>query len=173
MPAPAVQPRTVRVAGFWRRAAAGAVDLILLSVVFVLLDCVVMLLLGQPVPKLSQLGPDYLVDVAINGDALAEVGLALLAILAFLYFFIFQALRGQTPGQRLLGVRVIDGFGQPPSGTKALFRTAALLPAWAVCALGVVWIAFDREKRGLHDRLTDTYVIVADRPLEMAEGAAS
>lgn len=173
MPA-AVQPRTVRVAGFWRRFAAGAVDVIILSVVFVLLDLVVTLALGQPLPKLSQLGPDYLVDVAINGDALAEIGLALLGILAFLYFFIFQALRGQTPGQRLISIRVVDGYGQPPSVARALARTAAFLPSWALCALGVVWIAFDPEKRGLHDRLADTYVITVERnPFGIVEGAVS
>jgi uncharacterized RDD family membrane protein YckC len=174
MPAPAVQPKTVRVAGFWRRAAAGILDLVLLSLVFVVLDFLVTLVLGQPLPHLSQLGPDYLVDVAINGDALAEIGLALLAILGFQYFFLFQALRGQTPGQKVLGIRVVDGFGQPPSPTRALARTAAFFPAWALCALGVVWIAFDREKRGLHDRLADTYVILVDRrPFGMAEGAVS
>jgi uncharacterized RDD family membrane protein YckC len=121
---------------------------------------VVTLALRHPLPRLSQLGPDYLVDVAINGDALAEAGLALFAIVAFLYFFIFHALRGQTPGQRLLRLRVIDGYGQRPSPGRALARTAAYLPSWALFALGVVWIAFDREKRGLHDWLADTYVVV-------------
>jgi uncharacterized RDD family membrane protein YckC len=163
MPALAVQPRSVRVAGFWRRFAAGAADVSVLAVVFVLLDMLVTLALGQKVPRLAQLGPDYLVNVAINGDALAEIGLLLLAILGFLYFFIFQALRGQTPGQRLMGVRVVDGFGEPPSVGRALARTAAFAPSWALFALGVVWIAFDREKRGLHDRLADTYVILAPR----------
>ena len=174
MPAVAVQPKSVRVAGFWRRFAGGVVDVMVLAVVFVILDFVVTLALGQPLPKLAQLGPDYLVDVAINGDALAEVGLALLLILSFLYFFIFQALRGQTPGQQLFGVRVVDGFGQPPSPVRALARTAAFLPSWALFALGVVWIAFDREKRGLHDRLADTYVIVVERgSYGIAEGAVS
>jgi uncharacterized RDD family membrane protein YckC len=35
----------------------------------------------------------------------------------------------------------------------------------------VLWIAFDREKRGLHDRLADTYVITIERsPLGVAGG---
>ena len=120
------------------------------------------LALGHPLPRLSQLGPDYLVDVAINGDTLAVIGLVLFAIVGFLYFFMFQALRGQTPGQSLVGIRVVDGYGETPSLGRALIRTAAFLPAWALFALGVVWIAFDREKRGLHDRLADTYVIAID-----------
>ena len=159
MPAAALQPRTVRVAGFWRRFAAGLVDGFVLTAVFLLLHVLVTVSLGHPLPRLSQLGPDYLVDVAVNGDLLTEIGLGLFAVVCFLYFFVFQALRGQTPGQALLNIRVVDGFGERPSPGRALARTAAFLPSWALFALGVVWIAFDREKRGLHDRLADTYVI--------------
>jgi uncharacterized RDD family membrane protein YckC len=159
MPAAAVQPRTVRVAGFWRRSAAGLVDAFVLTAVFLLLDVIVTVALGHPLPRLKQLGPDYLVDVAVNGNLLAEIGLGLFGVVCFLYFFVFQALRGQTPGQALLGMRVVDGFGERPSPGRAFARTAAFLPSWALFALGVVWIAFDREKRGLHDRLADTYVI--------------
>lgn len=150
---------TVRVAGFWTRALAALVDGLVLSVVFVILDAMVALILRHPLPKLAQLGPDYLVDVAVNGDALAVTGLVVLALLAFLYFSLFHAIAGQTPGKRALGLRVIDGFGQRPSALRSLWRTLAYLPSAALLALGFLWIGFDREKRGLHDWLADTYVI--------------
>lgn len=153
------EPSRVRVAGFWLRALAGLVDALVLAALFVVLDLLVAVILRHPLPRLGQLGPDYLVDVAVNGDALAVVGLALLAILGFLYYFIFHALRGQTPGKRLLGLRVIDGWGRRPSLGRALARTAAYLPSLLLLALGFLWIGFDREKRGLHDWLADTYVI--------------
>ncbi len=155
----ASQAPSVRVAGFFRRALAGAVDALILSSVFLILDVIVALVLRQPLPKFSQLGPDYLLDVAVNGSAIAEIGLVLLAILGFLYFFIFYAAAGQTPGKRLLGVRVIDGFGQRPTPGRALLRTAAYVPSALLLALGFLWIGFDREKRGLHDFIADTYVI--------------
>ena len=98
--------------------------------------------------------------MAINGDMLAVIGLVLFAIVSFLYFFVFVAVRGQTPGQNLMNIRIVDGFGESPSALRALTRTLFLLPTWLVFGLGVVWIAFDREKRGLHDRLADTYVII-------------
>jgi uncharacterized RDD family membrane protein YckC len=149
----------VRVAGFWRRLIAGLLDTAILAFFFVVLDVMVALILRHPLPRLGQLGPDYLVDVAVNGDALAIVGLVVLAMLGFLYFFIFHALRGQTPGKRAMDVRVIDGYGRRPSLGRALLRTAAYLPSLLVLALGFLWIGFDREKRGLHDWLADTYVI--------------
>jgi uncharacterized RDD family membrane protein YckC len=153
---------SVRVAGFFRRALAGAIDGAILTAVFLVLEMLVALILRQPLPRWSQLGPDYLLDVAVNGDALAQIGLVLAAILAFLYFFIFHALSGRTPGKRLLRVRVIDAYGQRPSLGRALLRTAAYVPS-AVLALGFLWIGFDREKRGLHDWLADTYVIADAR----------
>jgi uncharacterized RDD family membrane protein YckC len=153
----------VRVAGFWRRAVAGVVDGAILLTLFVVLDLLVSLILRHPLPRLGQLGPDYLVDIAVNGDALAMVGLVVLGILGFLYFFIFHAVRGQTPGKRLLSIYVIDGYGRRPSILRALLRTAAYVPSLLVLALGFLWIGFDREKRGLHDWLADTYVVLGSK----------
>ena len=151
----------VRVAGFWRRFAAGAVDLMVLTSVFTILTTLVALVLRHPLPRLGQLGPDYVVDVAVNGGVLAAAGLALLAILGFLYFFLFTALRGQTFGKHLMHLRVIDAYGERPSPWRVFIRTLAYLPSLALLALGFLWIGFDREKRGLHDWIADTYVVRA------------
>lgn len=151
----------VRVAGFWRRLAAGIVDLIVLSSVFGILATLVALVLRHPLPRFSQIGPDYIVDMAVNGGLFAEAALAMLGILAFLYFFLFTALRGQTFGKHMMRVKVIDAFGQRPSMVRALVRTAAYVPSLVLLALGFLWIGFDREKRGLHDWLADTYVVKA------------
>ncbi|HEX8951736.1 MAG TPA: RDD family protein [Polyangia bacterium] len=157
----AVAPMRVRVAGFWRRLAAGIVDVIVLGSVFGILGTLVAVVLRHPLPRFSQIGPDYVVDMAVNGGVLAEAGLALFAILGFLYFFLFTALRGQTFGKHLMRVKVIDAFGERPSMLRALVRTVAYLPSLALLALGFLWIGFDREKRGLHDWLADTYVVKA------------
>jgi uncharacterized RDD family membrane protein YckC len=156
-------PARVRVAGFWRRALAGVADVVVLTVVLGLCDALVALVLHRPLPRLQQLGPDYLVDAAVNGGAIAEAGLILSAIVAFLYFFIFHALRGQTPGKRLFRIKVIDGYGQRPSIGRALLRTAGYVPSLLLLALGFLWIGFDRDKRGLHDWLADTYVVEAGK----------
>ena len=151
----------VQVAGFWRRLAAGCVDALVLTSVFAILATLVALVMGHPLPHIGQLGPDYVVDMAVNGGVLAEAGLALLGILGFLYFFLFTALRGQTFGKHLMRVRVIDAYGERPTMARSLLRTFAYLPSLALLALGFLWIGFDREKRGLHDWIADTYVVKA------------
>lgn len=161
-PASAAGP-SVRVAGFWRRALAGVIDALILFVVFALLHVFASLALSHPLPRLTQLGPDYLLDVAVNGDALAVAGLSLLGVLGFLYFFIFHALKGRTVGKQALGLRVIDAYGQRPSLGRTLLRTLGYAPSALLLALGFLWIGFDREKRGLHDLLADTYVVTEPR----------
>ncbi|MGZ3439363.1 MAG: RDD family protein [Polyangia bacterium] len=157
----AVAPVRVRVAGFWRRLAAAIVDVMVLGSVYAILSTLVAVVLRHPLPRFSQLGPDYVVDMAVNGGVLAEAGVAMLVILGFLYFFLFTALRGQTLGKHLMRVKVIDAFGERPSIARSLLRTAAYLPSLLLLALGFLWIGFDREKRGLHDWLADTYVVKA------------
>jgi uncharacterized RDD family membrane protein YckC len=157
----AVAPVRVRVAGFWRRLAAGIVDVLVLGSVFGILATLVAVVLRHPLPRMGQIGPDYVVDMAVNGGVLAEAGLAMLAILGFLYFFLFTALRGQTFGKHLMRLRVIDAYGERPSMARSLVRTIAYVPSLVLLALGFLWIGFDREKRGLHDWIADTYVVIA------------
>lgn len=155
----AVAPVRVRVAGFWRRSCAAVVDLLVLASVFAILATIAALVLRHPLPRIGQIGPDYVVDMAVNGGVAAEAGLAMLAILGFLYFFLFTALRGQTFGKHLMKLRVIDAYGERPSLLRSLARTAAYLPSGVLLALGFLWVGFDREKRGLHDWIADTYVV--------------
>ena len=66
---------------------------------------------------------------------------------------VFLLLSGQTPGMRLLGLRLAHPLpGQRLAPWRAVVRTALLmllLPALVV----------DSDGRGLHDRLTDTAVV--------------
>ena len=150
----------VRVAGFWRRAIAFAVDGAVLGVLFGALTALTSVFLRRPLPHLSQLGPDYLVDVAVNGDALTLTALGLFVALTLAYFAVFHGLVGQTVGKRLVGIRVIDGFGERLSLGRAMLRSFGYLASSVVLLLGFLWIGFDREKRGLHDWVADTYVIL-------------
>ena len=72
---------------------------------------------------------------------------------------LFTALTGSTLGQRALGLKVVRSDGGRPGFIRAIVRVAALLLGLLPGGLGVLWIAFDREKRGLHDHLARTYVV--------------
>lgn len=154
-------PARYRVAGFWRRTLAGAIDFFLLVPVFALLGILLSALLGRPLPRLSELGPDLLISALLDGNPVGEALVILCGILLLLYFFMFHALRGQTPGKRMLGLAVIDVYGERPTMTRALLRTVGYLLSALLFSLGFLWIGFDREKRALHDWLAGTYVVFA------------
>jgi uncharacterized RDD family membrane protein YckC len=102
------------------------------------------------------------VGAATGSDA--GFGLAALLGLALGVGYIVWALmlfaRGTTPGKNLLGMYVMK-----EDGRRAGFLTM-LLREWIgkfisgmVFALGFLWILFDRDNQGWHDKLMSTYVV--------------
>jgi uncharacterized RDD family membrane protein YckC len=74
---------------------------------------------------------------------------------AFLLF-----VKGLTPGKKLLGIRVIKEDGTSPGFFTMLIRELMGKPISAlVVFLGFLWILFDRDKQGWHDKLMSTYVV--------------
>lgn len=141
--------------------AAAAVDFLVLSPVLALLGVLLCLALGQPVPHLGELSPDLIVVALLDGNTAGEALLALGAIVSLLYVVLFLATRGQTPGKQLLGLIVIDAYGERPSLLKTLLRTVGYAVSVLPFSRGFLWIGFDREKRALHDWLAGTYVVLA------------
>jgi uncharacterized RDD family membrane protein YckC len=93
----------------------------------------------------------FLVAQLITQDA-PPPGLWISAVFFFEYTF-FTGLFGQTPGMRLLGlacVRVEDGrpLGIPRAAVRA-FLLNLVIPA----------VVFDKDGRGLHDRVARSVVI--------------
>jgi uncharacterized RDD family membrane protein YckC len=78
-----------------------------------------------------------------------------LLVFAVEYVF-FTALFGQTPGMRLLKIRLhrLDRPGRALGPFRALLRTFLLM-------LLVPAVIYDRDNRGYHDRITDTVVVEA------------
>ena len=76
------------------------------------------------------------------------------AVIVGAYFVGFWALLGQTPGMRLLGIRL----NRPVGTGRALVRFVALLLAIAPFFLGFLSVPFDRRRRGLPDFVAGTAV---------------
>ena len=78
----------------------------------------------------------------------------------FLYFGWFWTHGGQTLGMRAWGVRLV---GSRPSGVtwiECLVRFLAALISLLALGMGFIWAAFDRQKRGWHDLLSGTRLVV-------------
>jgi uncharacterized RDD family membrane protein YckC len=78
------------------------------------------------------------------------------------YFVVFWSTTGQTPGNRLLQIRVsrvVDGAA--PRTGAAVLRFAGVILATLPLFAGFLPILFDDRRRGLHDMLAGTVVVSA------------
>jgi uncharacterized RDD family membrane protein YckC len=153
----------VTVAGFWHRAAAALVDIALVLPVAWLVTWIAGSLAGMRLPPARRTGIDYWLDLALAGEPALWGGLALTLAVMVIYLLLFQAMSGRTLGMRLLRLRVIDVYGDPPSVLVSMLRSFGYLVCLGTLSLGFVWVGFDREKRGLHDWIAGTYVVRAPR----------
>ncbi len=84
------------------------------------------------------------------------------AVVVVVYFVLFWSVTGQTPGMRLMALRVLTGSGAPPSIWRALVRFAALIVAIIPFFAGFVPVLFDDRRRALQDYVAGT-TVVAER----------
>jgi len=95
-----------------------------------------------------------------------EVGanvVLLLVIILLLGYIVWELIlfaRGTTPGKKLLGMRVIKDDGTSAGFFTMLIREwIGKLISGLFLGLGFLWILFDRDKQGWHDKLMSTYVV--------------
>ena len=85
-------------------------------------------------------------------------------LLPLAYYLGFWLWRSATPGKMLcrLEIRSADQGRLRPG--QALLRLLAYLPSLFLFGLGFLWIAFDRDKQGWHDKIAGTTVVRRARP---------
>ena len=85
-----------------------------------------------------------------------------------LYFTAFVALwKGQTPGKRLLGVRVVRLDGRPLTWWGSFERFGGYAAGLVTGLLGFAQVYWDRNRQMIHDKIVET-VVVRERAGEPA-----
>jgi uncharacterized RDD family membrane protein YckC len=122
-------------AGFWRRFAASLIDSFILGL--------------------------FNFSLQIIGLSLgAWVLLLLPTAVAIAYDVILIGKYGATLGKTVCRIEVVTAEGGSVSYMLAFGRYFAKLLSAIILCIGYIMIAFDPEKRGLHDRLCNTRVII-------------
>jgi uncharacterized RDD family membrane protein YckC len=148
---------TSRYAGFWIRMLAWLIDTIILMVVasvvqFAFLGSFITVPNLQPggdptaalAGMMGMIGIVYLVNMVIGCSY--EAG------------FVSSSLSA-TPGKLAVGLKVLRPDGSRVSLGRAVGRYFAKVLSGLILGIGYLIIAFDAEKRGLHDMICDTRVI--------------
>jgi uncharacterized RDD family membrane protein YckC len=147
-------------AGFWVRAAARTIDL------FVILGIYSLFYL---VDKLGVSGgiwaPSTIEDVyAITGVFSMENIVRAVFFFGFpvFYYVYLHGAFGQTFGKMALRIKVINEDGSPLDYRRAFLRWLGYFLCEFTLYIGYLWIAFDKRKQGLHDRVCRTLVVRTD-----------
>jgi uncharacterized RDD family membrane protein YckC len=145
----------MRYAGFWIRVLATLIDSVILGTVSSILEYAMFpsMTTAQPVESSNPL--DAL------GPALAKAGWAILAstLFSLIYSAWFIGALGATPGLMALGLKVVRPDGSPIGYGRAVARYFAAMVGGMILGIGYLLVAFDAEKRALHDMICDTRVI--------------
>ncbi len=136
-------------AGFWRRLLATLIDFVLL---------------------LTLLLPAYLL---ING---LPLGISFITnhwafnLIWFISLILFWAVSGASPGKRLLNCKIVkinqDNTISDLDLRSAVLRALAYILSALPLYLGFLWIAFDKNKRAVHDIVVKTAVIIDEEDYE-------
>lgn len=71
--------------------------------------------------------------------------------------------KGATPGKKLFGIKIVQVNDSPINYSKAILRWLGYIVSGLPLFLGYLWIIWDKEKRGWHDKIAGTKVIKIDK----------
>jgi uncharacterized RDD family membrane protein YckC len=146
-------------AGIASRAVALAIDAAIAQVI-VLTGGAMLALVGSLVT-----------DVRFDALARLLAGAAWLGVVAA-YFVLFWSTAGQTPGMRLLGLRVMGPRRGHPGVGRSAVRVIGLGLAIVPLFAGFLPVLVDRRRGGLHDLLAGTVVVYDGMQPPPASGPA-
>jgi len=156
-------------AGFWSRAAARIIDLVLIIAAFNVIYLADRL--GADAGLWSGMGLGE-GDLAGAGYSMANVlrGLFFLSFPVFYYVYLHGTC-GQTFGKMALKIKVVNEDGTPLDYSRAFLRWLGYFLCDLTFYIGYVWAAFDHRKQGLHDKVCRTLVVRTDVRIPVAPAA--
>ncbi len=144
--------------GFWKRAVAIIIDLVFLDIA----TKISLLPLERSIDFGDIMPADlFTMDTFQAKVFLLYVVLYLFAglLLSLVYFTYFHGATGQSIGKRVLKIKAIQTTGEPINFKIALIRWGGYIISGLVMNLGFLWVMFDKNKQGWHDKIAGTYVV--------------
>lgn len=91
----------------------------------------------------------------------AFVAASIVGLLISLGYFTYFFGNGQTPGMKVMKIKLCGTDGTYPIGYgKGFLRWIGMLISALVIYIGFLWILIDKDKQGWHDKIADTYVVL-------------
>ncbi|MGA1791838.1 MAG: RDD family protein [bacterium] len=145
------QPR----AGFWIRSLAFTIDIILISLIQSIFAWAIKIGIISGAGIL-EMHTETFVD--LREFLITIIGASIFAF----YFIFFHGTSGQTPGKKLLHLKVVGTDEKSIDIKKSVKRFLGYIVSALPLYFGFIMVAFNRKKQGLHDIIAHTHVIKTD-----------
>ncbi len=145
-------------AGLWRRLLAALIDCIIICITILIVKAITAVL---PVAILLAAGEDAGNQfLKLTYDSIQFFDMISPIIITWLYSALFESLKTQaTIGKLALRLKVTDLNGSRISFLRASLRYLGKILSALILFVGFIIIAFTKNKQGLHDMISGTYVI--------------
>ena len=142
-------PTTYELASFGTRFAAFIIDIIVMALIRVMLSFLLSMLQIFDPMQIEGFLPDPMFLVLD------------IAVMVPYHWYFWTRQHGQTPGKRIMNIRIIKTNGAPISDMDALVRISGYYIGQLTLFLGYLWAAFDANNQAWHDKMANTYVVLA------------
>lgn len=153
-------------AGFWRRFASFIIDNIFIVVSTLVISSIVIAIIFSIFPDLA----DKYVVTEYSWDAILDASekpatwldwtvFAGWIIFGIAYWTVAIGWKGRTVGKLMLGLKVVRANGRRVGYKRALGRCMGYVLCYITLGFGFLAIAWNKQKRGLHDFICDTMVV--------------
>ena len=131
------------------------VTTIVIQQVVISLELVPLEKIKDSVGELSIIPPNSWVDLALKN---------LWALFGFLYLGHYWTRTGQTPGMKVWKIKLLNQTENNQNNPGITILQALKRYVFSLLGLGLLWIPFDKDKRALQDRLSQSYLISVSVP---------
>ena len=133
------------IASLAHRAVAGVWD----AGIIAMLVAVFFGVIGYACENILQVLTEPIVAVVAGGAVI---------LIALTYQAAYLALRGETPGMRMAGLRLVDFDGRTPRGEQLLMRFFGDVLSTLPFGCGYMWATVDEESLSWRDHISETFV---------------
>jgi uncharacterized RDD family membrane protein YckC len=148
-----------KLASGFKRWVASVVDGIIQGVPIIIL-VISFAVLGDYLDQSTSTSDDLIGILVLL--ACCGLGFAVLGIMYFVNAYWPSINNGQTFGKKLLGIKVIDEYGNNPTFSKHFLRyTLHLVLANIIGPIAYVTIIFHDKKQAVYDLIVNTFVVEA------------
>jgi uncharacterized RDD family membrane protein YckC len=95
----------------------------------------------------------------ILGSINPNLGSGLGTLIAVIYQVYFLTSTGQTPGMKLMSIKIVNASGELLTMGSALVRVVVAIFSGMIFLIGYLWAFWDANKQTWHDKAAGSFVV--------------